>query len=168
METNYQSIQDYYTRNHQLLVLAALKGHLSLADAEDIVQDVFVRLLTSKRMINEITLPALAYCTLQNLLRDRWCHLNHVRQHEAHVLHTASRSTDNAASLASIHETEQLLQQGMAMLDERSCKIYRMNLEEGKQVSEIAECLQIKYKTVENWLGAARKKIRHYMAPLCL
>ena len=67
-----------------------------------------------------------------------------------------------------MHETELWLQKSMARLDEKSCKIYRMSMEEGKKVSEIADCLNIKYKTVENRLSMARKEVRHYMAAICL
>ena len=166
-----QSIQDYYTKYRSMFVQSAVKARLSREDAEDIVQDVFMRLLTSKKMINKITLPAMAYTTLQNLLKDRWRHQAYIRQHEQYVVHAASQnvgkafcsSSENAMSLASMHETELLLQKSLARLDEKSCRIYRMNLEEGKQVSEIAEFLQMNYKTVENRLGAARKEVRKRM-----
>jgi len=167
MGNNYQSIQDYYADNRSRLINYVLKCQLSLEDAEDIVQDAFLRLLSSNKMINETTLPALVRNIVVNILKDRWRHQAYIDQHERYIKHTSVHSEDGM-SIISMHETECWLQKSMARLDEKSCKIYRMHIEEGKKVAEIADCLQIKNKTVENRLSMARKEVRHYMAAMCL
>ena len=57
----------------------------------------------------------------------------------------------------------EILERGIAHLSDSERVIYRMNLFEGLQVSEISKTLHINYKSVENRLGAARKEIRQYM-----
>lgn len=63
----------------------------------------------------------------------------------------------------SVLEVEEILERGMANLTEKQRIVYRMNLIEGKKVSEISEQLCENYKSVENRLGAARKEVRRYM-----
>ena len=82
-------------------------------------------------------------------------------QHE-HYLIGQSCSTDGL-SVISAHETTLLLERGLARLEEKACRILRMNIEEDKKVSEIAKTLDMKYKTVEYKLYFARKDIRQYM-----
>ena len=60
-EKNYSLIANYYI-THREELLAYVSSRLSgNSVAEDIVQNVFLRLLTSDKMITETTLPALVY-----------------------------------------------------------------------------------------------------------
>lgn len=167
MGNNHLLIQNYYISHQEQLMHYVLKCQMSMEDAQDIVQDAFVRLLSSDKMINETTLPALARNIVANLIKDHWRHQAYIEQHERYIKHTSSQYEDGQ-SILSMHETELWLQKSMARLDEKSCKIYRMSMEEGKKISEIADCLHIKYKTVENRLSMARKEVRHYMEAVCL
>ncbi len=54
------------------------------------------------------------------------------------------KDAEDGMRLISMHETEIWIQKSIAKLDEKNCKIYRMSMEEGKKVSEIADCLHIK------------------------
>ena len=91
-------------------------------ETEDIVQNVFLRLLKSDKMITPITLPCLVYTVARNLIFDYWRQLSDTQQ-----------------------------------------RVYRLNIYEGKKVSDIAYELSMNYKGVERSLGNARKHIRHYM-----
>ena len=67
---NDQLITNYYiTHRDELLtyVSTRLGGR---AEAEDVVQNVFLRLLTSTKLITETTLPALAYTTARHMICD--------------------------------------------------------------------------------------------------
>lgn len=166
MGNNYLLIQDYYSRHHEHLTHYAIKCQMSMEDAKDMVQETFLRLLSSDKMINKVTLPALVHSVLSNLIKDYWRHRVYVDLHERYIKHSSSRSEDGM-SLISMHETELWLQKSIAKLDEKNCKIYRLNMEEGKKVTEISQILQIKSKTVENRLSMARKEVRSYMAAIC-
>ena len=61
-------IETYYTV-HRDELLAFVSSRLGGSDeAEDIVQNVFLRLLTSDKLITEITLPALVYTITRHLI----------------------------------------------------------------------------------------------------
>ena len=63
-------IETYYT-DHRDELLAFVSSRLGGSEeSEDIVQNVFLRLLTSDKMITAITLPALVYTMARNLITD--------------------------------------------------------------------------------------------------
>ncbi len=161
MKNNNQTITEYYIAHRDTIIDWATRRGIGTDEAQDLVQDVFMRLLRTDKMISTITLPALAYQTFCHLLYDRWRHRKCMERHE-HYLKGQPQSEDGL-SVISAHETRVLLEQGMARLDEHSCRILRMNIEDGKKVGEIAQDLNMKYKTAENKLYLARKEIRQYM-----
>ena len=158
---NHKAITAFYTQHRTTVIDWARKRGMDTDEAQDLVQDVFVRLLRTDKMISEVTLPALAYQTFTRLFLDRWRHRRCVERHELYLMRQQSWTDGHA--VVSAHETMNMFEQGMARLDESACRILRMNIEEGKKVSEIADCLQLKYKTAENKLYFARKELRQYM-----
>lgn len=132
--------------------------------AEDLVQDVFIRLLTSKKMISSVTLPCLVYTSLRNAVCDYWRHRRTIEEFEHYISKTGTAVTDlNAESVYSAYEINRLLENGIARLSKSQQKIYRLNIYEGLKVSEISETLHIDYKCAENGLGAARRTMRNYI-----
>ena len=133
--------------------------------AKDLVQTVFERLLKSDKMITEVTLPALVYTIARNLVNDYWRHRRAVEEYE-HVV-TMRPAGGNGMmepeTVYSVNETIRLLEQGMARLTESQRRVYTLNIYRGMKVGEISRTLNMKYKSVENCLGVARKQIRSYM-----
>ncbi len=162
MDNNHLLIQEHYIAYRSKLTHYALVCGMSQEDAEDIVQEAFLRLLSERHPIIEGTLSALLYNMVKNQIKDRWRHRTHVVQHE-HYIKKYGTSWEDGMSVVSMHDTEEWLQRGMARLDSKSCRILRMSIEEGKKVGEIANLLDIKYKYAEHRLGMARKTIRQYL-----
>ena len=155
-------LSDYYQKNLSELRGFAMRIVKDDFIAQDIVQDTFVRLLNMKEIIIEGTLPALIYKTLQNLCLD------HVRRTTYRVeafRHIAScRSTwHDMESEVYAHDIYDKLDKGISTMSKRYQTIYRMNIFEGKQVSDITKALGISYKAAENCLGRARAEMRSFM-----
>lgn len=161
MKNNNQAITEYYIAHRSTIMDWATRRGIDADEAQDLVQDVFMRLLRTDKMISAITLPALAYQTFCHLLYDRWRHLKCMERHEHYL--AGQPTSEDGLSVISAHETNLLLEKSLARLDEHSCRILRMNIEDGKKVSEIAQELSMKYKTAENKLYLARKEVRQYM-----
>lgn len=69
--TKQATIADYYTFHYEeLLAFVASRLHIYSDEAEDIVQNVFLRLLQTDRMITPITLPCLVYTMARHLICD--------------------------------------------------------------------------------------------------
>ena len=155
-------IETYY-RDHRDELLAFVSSRLGGAvEAEDIVQNVFVRLLTTDKMITEITLPALTYTIARNLISDYYRRRNTYEEFE----HYIKRSSDDYSSMESVisaSELTELLERGLARVPENCREIYRMHIYGGMKVGEISQTLGEGYKSVEHRLGAARKALRSFL-----
>ncbi len=165
-DSNYSVLCDYYSR-HYSEVLAFVSKRMKYDDSsEDIVQNVFLKLMKMNQMITPVTLPSLVYTIARNMIMDFWRHKNYVEQYEHRIQSTSSYSSfsnNDVESVYSATEVNEILERGIARLSDRQQSIYRMNVYEGKQVKDISQELGINYKTVENRLGAARKEVRSYM-----
>ena len=164
-QSKFSLIADYYAEHHDALV-AYVSRMIRYADgAEDIVQNAFLRLLRSDKLITPVTMPNLVNMVTRNLIYDYWRHRRSVVEFE-HYLVDGLRQGVNGPDVASVYnatEIMELLERGIARLAEKQREIYSMNVYGGKKVAEISDELRISYKSVEHRLGAARKEMRSYM-----
>ena len=154
--TNY-----YITHRDELLVYASSRLGNSV-EAEDLVQNVFLRLLTSDRMITEVTLPALVYTIARNLITDFYRRRTHFDDYE-HYLKNTDSIEESAESILSIRDITEQLERGLARVPENCREIYRLHIYGGMKVAEISQRLGESYKSVEHRLGAARKAVRQQL-----
>ena len=81
-ESKSNLIADYYSQHYDEL-MTYVSSHLQHADeSEDIVQNIFVRLLQMDKMITPVTLPCLVFTIAKNLIRDYWRHYYYLEEHE--------------------------------------------------------------------------------------
>ena len=159
---NHQLITDYYIA-HRDELLAFVSSRLGGSDlAEDIVQNVFLRLLTTDKMISEVTLPCLVYTVARNLISDYYRRHATFEEYEHYIKGVCSTeiSTD---SIFSVREVMEGLERGLARLPENCREVDRLHVYGGMKVSEISLRLGEGYKSVEHRLGTARKAMRQYM-----
>ncbi len=163
---DFSIVAEYYSRHCEELKAFVVKRIQNVETSEDIVQNVFLRLMSSDKMITPVTLPCLVYTVARNLIYDYWRHYSYIDRYEHYIKGTMGGnacSDDNPQSVYSAMEMNELLERGIARLSERKQNIYRMNIYEGMQVSEISQMLNMNYKSVENRLGDARREVRQYM-----
>ena len=160
--TKHTLITNYYIAHRdELLAFAGSRlGDSYLA--EDIVQNVFLRLLTSDKIISEITLPALVFAMTRNQVYDYYRHHTTVEQYEHYIKGVCSELTSDE-SILSAREVMEQMERGLARLPENCREIYRMHIYDGMKVSEISRELGEGYKSVEHRLGTARKAMRQYL-----
>ncbi len=159
----FEIIADYYIAHYDEL-LGFVKKQLQYADeAEDIVQNVFLRLLSTDKMISPVTLPCMAYTIARNLVYDYWRHHQSIEAYEHYLKYARVVDDLDVGSVYSVVEIYEILERGMARLSDTQQVVYRMNFCEGLPVSEISKTLQMNYKSVEHRLGTARKVMRQYI-----
>ena len=155
-------IETYYTE-HRDELLAFVSSRLGgSVESEDIVQNIFVRLLTTDKMITEVTLPALVYTMARNLITDYY-RRRHTYEEFEHFIKGSSEEDDSMESVISAKELMELLERGLAKVPENCHEIYRLHIYGGMKVSEISQALGEGYKSVEHRLGSARKAVRQYL-----
>ena len=160
--TKHTLITNYYIAHRDELLAYAGSRLGDSYLAEDIVQNVFLRLLTSDKMISEITLPALVFAMTRNQVYDYFRHHTAVEQYEHYIKGVCSELTSDE-SILSAREVMEQLERGLARLPENCREIYRMHIYDGMKVGEISRELGEGYKSVEHRLGSARKAMRHYL-----
>jgi RNA polymerase sigma-70 factor (ECF subfamily) len=154
----------YYTEHRQELFAYVSKAVAYSSLSEDILQDVFLKLLLSDKMISPLTLPALVYSIARNLISDYWRHKAHVDNYKNVASALSLNCYYDAGSVYSARSLVDTLEQGMSvLLNDNQQVVYRMNVIDGMKVSEISDVLSKPYKTIESQLFFARKQMREYM-----
>ena len=152
--TKQTLITNYYIAHRDELLAYAVSRLGDSCLAEDIVQNVFLRLLTS--------VPALVFAMTRNQVYDYFRHHTAVEQYEHYIKGVCSELTTDE-SILSAREVMEQLERGLARLPENCREIYRLHIYDGMKVGEISRELGEGYKSVEHRLGAARKAIRQYL-----
>jgi RNA polymerase sigma-70 factor (ECF subfamily) len=157
-----QLITNYYIAHRDELLAFASSRLGDSRLAEDIVQDVFLRLLSTDKMITEVTLPALVYTITRNLINDYYRRHTTYEQYEHYIKGVCSEVT-TTDSVFSAFEIMERLERGLVRLPENCREIYRLHIYGGMKVGEISRELGEGYKSVEHRLGTARKVMREYL-----
>ena len=157
-----QLITNYYIAHRDELLAFASSRLGDSRLAEDIVQDVFLRLLSTDKMITEVTLPALVYTITRNLINDYYRRHTTYEQYEHYIKGVCSEVT-TMESVFSAFEIMERLERGLVRLPENCREIYRLHIYGGMKVGEISRELGEGYKSVEHRLGTARKVMREYL-----
>ena len=162
-QANKKLLINYYIahRDELLAYVSSRLGESSLA--EDIVQDVFLKLFTTDKMISEVTMPALVYTVTRNLITSYFRRRSHHEEFEHVIRYNSGLEPASTESVFSAHEIMERLEHGLARLPENCREVYRLHIYDDMKVSEISQQLNENYKSVENRLGAARKAIRQYL-----
>lgn len=158
-----QIISDFYVRHRKELIAFVAKSISDSLLAEDIVQDIFLKLLQTDKMITEITLPALVYKIARNLIFDYQRRKYHKLEYIKAVKNFNSTEREDQF-VYSISDVTEFFERGVVtLLTIKQQQVYLMNVVDGMKISNIADTLGENYKTVEQRLGQARKKMREYM-----
>ena len=158
-----KQISNYYSA-HRDESLAYASTRLGDRDeAEDIVQNTFLRILTTNKMLTEQALPALVYTVCRNLVNDYFRRRASRFEYE-HYIQCAGIGSSSMESVFFAADIVEQMERGLARIPENCRKIYRMHILGGMRVSEISAETGENYKTVENRLGLARREMRHYLS----
>lgn len=135
----------------------------NVQEAEDLTQDVFVRLLEYGQIIRHDTVQNMIYTVARNLVVDYLRH--HYCQQELidYFMKMTSESSYYTESSITANDIAQQEKYRMSLLPPQRQKIYSLVRFEDKSVQDIAEILDISPRTVENHLLISRKEIRDYI-----
>jgi len=162
-ETAFQETFELYFR---VLVLFATKFSLDKETAEDLVQDVFVKLYEQKdRLQFHSSLKAFLYQSVRNRCIDLIRSSKTRERHHVEIKAGAELEGLNSEELMIQSELEEKIFQSIQQLPEQCQLIFKMNRFEGKKNQEIAEALNISKRTVETQISKALKRLREDIYP---
>lgn len=172
-------MENMNTSNNELIAYAFKQYHHSLflyfyysigvkEEAEDLMQDCFLRLADYNQMLRSETVKYFLFTIARNLKVDYL--RRHSRRNEfvSDYLYVQSSSCgDMADQSVNIKELLENEWKRMAKMPLQRRRIYTMVRFEEKTVSEIAHDLNLSVRTVENHLAIGRKEMRAYLS-LCV
>lgn len=156
-------VEEYYSQHREEVLAFVVKRIGNLDDSEDIVQTIFLRILCTDKMISEVTLPCLVYTVARNLTTDYFRRHSKAIEYEHYITGSSHGAAEGEGMIYATAEIVEMLERGMARLDEHKRTIYKMNVIDGMKVGDISKSLDENYKSVENRLAVARREVRTYM-----
>lgn len=158
----FDRVYELYSHKLFSFVFKILKNE---AEADDIVQEVFVKIWESRRKLEDYKLLnsyifTIAYNNSIDLIRKR---VNNTKYLE-HLKNSASINVSpTIISHIEFNELNNQAEKLIANLPERQKQVYLLHREEGLTYPEIAEKLGISKNTVENHMVKALKYLRQNM-----
>lgn len=164
-----QEIDVVFQQYYRPLCLYALHYLHDLDEAEDIVQDCFVRLLEANRLesmeihssdkslLTSPQLKSFLYTSVRNACIDKLRRKNPILQDVSPSDLQGTISDEQAVDSSS---REALLWTAIEQLPERCREIFLMSKRDGLTYREIAEELELSEKTVEHQISKALKILR--------
>ena len=160
---NHEVVASIYKRCYGKL-LAYLAGctHDTM-DAEDMAQDIFVKML-SIGVVTEVTAEALLFVMARRMIIDDARHKAFVRQGMKQLACTVSQYDTH--SVARRLEVDELLERERAVLARmapKRARVYEMYRHEELSAKEIAARLDISRRTVETHIYLSTKEMKRQM-----
>lgn len=159
---NHTIIAEYYQCHRDEIVDFVTLRIQDKDEAQDIVQNLFLRLLSSHQLITEQTLPCLVYTMARHLVADYY-RRRHVYEEYEHYIRHFDDCDETMESVFSARQIIERMEFSLARLSESCREVYRLHIYGGMKVSEISKQLDVAYKKVENQLGLARKTVRQHL-----
>lgn len=163
MMTSPQLIADSYERYHFSVYLYIYNKVNNKEEAEDLSQDVFVRLMDYKRMLRPDTVKFFIYTISRNLVNDYLRRYYKKQEITSYMYDRVEVSHNEVESCVVADDLLACEKRRIELLPSQRRKIYVMNRFEDKSVTDISEELNISRRTVENHLFISRKEVREYL-----
>ncbi|MRG48922.1 RNA polymerase sigma-70 factor [Chitinophaga sp. SYP-B3965] len=154
----------YVRHNRQVLAFAIHLTH-SAVDAEDILQDTFLRLWTSRAQLPDIErFDSYIFMIARNRIMD---HLRKVALQQRlidQVWANISETSEEPAQQLDVRESKQLIHQALEALSPQKQTVFQLSRHQGLSHEQIAQQLGLSKSRVKNLLVETLKHIRVYLA----
>ena len=153
-------------RQHEYrLYMLALKLTKSEHIAQDIIQDVFLKLWEQRKFIGNIgNMEAWLYRLTENKMIDFLRKAAVDSRLRKIIWNNIQESKDDAEEYVVVREYNEIIQRAINELPPQRKLIYQLNRDGGLNYQEIASELQLSRHTVKNQLFTAVQSIRKYIS----
>jgi RNA polymerase sigma-70 factor (family 1) len=163
-EGDEKAFADVFQLYFEPLYRILLRYTKSPSDAEDIVQQAFVRLWEGRHRMKEIDDPAAWLFTItRNEFRDRHRKLRVSQRYRQYLLEVFEEEAGSPEETMIFKQHEYLLQQAIAGLSDRQREAYLLSREEGLTYEDIAQRMGLGRTTVKEHISRAVKAIKAFL-----
>lgn len=167
-EGSTESFEKLFNFYCQLLINFSRRYVLDKQAAENIVQDIFVKVWTNRASLDpDKSIKSYLYTSVKNESLKYLRHLD-VERRSADKLVSSDSLGNNPENQLDHSELENKINDAIAGLPEKCREIFSMNRFDNLKYTEIAEILNISVKTVETQMGRALKKLREALKPFLI
>ena len=162
---SHEALGELYARYRKQLMYYCKQYMRNEVDAEDIVQDVFLRIWERRHFLNpELSFSGFMQTLAKNCITDKFRHLD---VHSRYVQNRFVNGTDltNETEDAVIDSNYmELLNELIERLPQGQKEIFRLSRMEGLTHQEIAELLQTPAENVRKQVSRATKKMKDLLS----
>lgn len=166
METTANISDDIITRSYeeyyQVILTYITYCITHRYEAEDLTQDVFVRLLDYKQMLRPDTVKYFLFTIARNIVIDYIRRYYKKQEIDSYIYDTMSTSTNETEEKIIGDDLMTMERTRLAAMPEQRRLIYTLNRFENKTSPEIANELNLSCRTVENHLFLGRREMREF------
>lgn len=161
---NPQAFEQLFKEHYQNLCRYSLRFVKQEEVAEELVQDVFIKLWKKERQLEvHSSMKAYLYTAVRNSSMN-YLNSQHARQRfEEHDLAHHQLQTNSTQESMDYQELSLLVLEAVESLPDQCRTIFELSRSGGFSHDEIARELKISSKTVENQIGIALKKLKKHL-----
>lgn len=156
------SFKSLYIKYSGRIYYVAKRFRVSHEEAENVVQDVFMKIWEKKDSLNpELSFKAYIQTIAKNemLKAIRKAALEHAQQH--YLTHTPGNNSCATEEMTGFSELTTMYHEVINRLSGRRRQIFLLNRESGLSVDEIARMTELSVRTVENHIFQATRIVRN-------
>lgn len=161
--TSTQLIADSYMSYYRSVYLYIYYKINNKEEAEDLSQDVFLRLMDYKQMLRPETVKHFIFTIARNLVIDYLRRYYRKQEVSSYMYDTVERSSNESESRIIADDLRMHEEYKLSLLPQQRRKVYEMTRFEDKSIADISMELNLSRRTVENHLRIGRKEVREYM-----
>ena len=165
MDGSHEALGELYARYRKQLMYYCKQYMRNESDAEDIVQDVFVRLWERRDSLNpELSFSGFMQTLAKNCITDKFRHIAVHARYAQNTFVNETDSTNETEELIIDNDYRELLNDLIENLPTGQKEIFRLSRIEGLTHKEISELLQTPVDNVRKQVSRASKKIKDLLS----
>ncbi|WPR75186.1 RNA polymerase sigma-70 factor [Algoriphagus sp. NG3] len=157
---SWKAFDEIYNLSHKKIYSFSVRYGLSVADAEEITQEVFVRLWDKRNSLDiGKSIQSYIYKIAKNIIVDEFKKKIKIQASQAYQMNLIV-PVNNVQEDMDYKDLKNLMEETLLELPERRRKVFELSRINGLSHKEIALELGISIKTVENHLNLALHNFR--------
>lgn len=160
-----KAMHQLFSKYHSALYYHALDFVKDPQQAEDIVQEVFIKVWEKRAQLKpDLSFKAYLYCITKNLVINQLRRSGREIKAKAEISYQSMSFHNQAEDHVIYNDYETIAYQAMEKLPPKRKMVYAMHRLEGRKYDEIAAHMNISKNTVRDHVVKAEKSIKEYFA----